>query len=72
MSWSHYFTGFIKGKEDIKAITVTSATTVMGAERGDTIIFSGEQGKAQSFIRTGMMSVFVTAIFLAPSIVFGT
>ena len=33
MSWSHYFTGFFKRGEDIKAITIMAVTTVRGAER---------------------------------------
>lgn len=70
MSWPHYFIGFLKRKEDIKAIMVTVVTTVMGAERGAHTVFTGEPGRAQSFIRMGTMSVLVIAIFPAPSTVF--
>ena len=41
-------------------------------ERGHSSSLRGKPGKPQSFIRTGMVSVLVTDVFLAPKTMCGT
>lgn len=49
MSRSHYFIGFLKRREDIKAVTIMAVITVRGAERGTHTVRRNQAGlKASS------------------------
>lgn len=61
---------FTKEGKHKTSCSSSSNNSYGGRERGHLSSLRGKPGKSQRFIRTGMVSVLVTAIFPAPKTVF--